>query len=86
MLDAERTVCATCSPTVAVMTLALAELVAGKTKALFDRLAVRDLYDIYRIHTGASRRRWQPVTKICTDCSDVSGSTTRRFRSRSLAR
>jgi hypothetical protein len=27
----------------------LAELVAGKTKALFERVAVRDLYDIHRI-------------------------------------
>lgn len=29
--------------------LALPELIAGKTKALFDRVAVRDLYDIYRV-------------------------------------
>lgn len=52
LLDAERAVCGTSSPETSVMTMALAELVAGKTKALFDRLAVRDLYDIYRIYTG----------------------------------
>jgi len=34
------------------MTLALPELIAGKTKALFDRPAVRDLYDVYRIQKG----------------------------------
>ena len=33
------------------MTLGLRELTDCKTKALFDRLAVRDLYDIYRIQT-----------------------------------
>jgi len=40
-----------CSPEADATTLALPELVAGKTKALFDRLAIRDLYDIYRIQT-----------------------------------
>lgn len=40
------------SPETSVMTLALAKLIAGKTKALFDRPAVRDLYDVYRIQEG----------------------------------
>ncbi len=51
LLDFERATCAACSPQTSVMTLALPELIAGKTKALFDRLAVRDLYDLYRIQT-----------------------------------
>ncbi len=51
LLDAEKATCMACSPETSVTTLALAELVAGKTKALFDRLAVRDLYDIYRIQS-----------------------------------
>jgi predicted nucleotidyltransferase component of viral defense system len=52
LLPAETATCSACSPEIAVTTLALAELVAGKTKALFDRLAIRDLYDIHRIQTG----------------------------------
>ncbi|MDO9556137.1 MAG: nucleotidyl transferase AbiEii/AbiGii toxin family protein [Coriobacteriia bacterium] len=52
LLDYEQATCTMCSPETSVMTLALPELIAGKTKALFDRLAVRDLYDVYRIHTG----------------------------------
>lgn len=52
LLPAETATCSACSPEVGVTTLALAELVAGKTKALFDRLAIRDLYDIHRIQTS----------------------------------
>lgn len=52
LLAGERTSCTACSPEVGVTTLALPELVAGKTKALFDRLAIRDLYDVYRIQTS----------------------------------
>jgi len=52
LLDYEQATCGMCSPETSVMTLALPELIAGKTKALFDRLAVRDLYDVYRIQTG----------------------------------
>jgi hypothetical protein len=51
LLEAEKATCMACSPETSVTTLALPELVAGKTKALFDRLAVRDLYDIYRIQS-----------------------------------
>lgn len=51
LLEVEKATCIACSPETSVTTLALAELVAGKTKALFDRLAVRDLYDIYRIQS-----------------------------------
>ena len=32
-------------------TLAFPEIIAGKTKALFDRPAVRDLYDVHRIQS-----------------------------------
>ena len=49
LLPAEAAPCKACSPEVTVTTLALPELVAGKTKALFDRLAIRDLYDIHRV-------------------------------------
>ena len=52
LLGYEQATCGMCSPETSVMTLALPELIAGKTKALFDRLAVRDLYDVYRIHEG----------------------------------
>lgn len=52
LLESEAAVCTSCSPETTVTTLALPELVAGKTKALFDRLAVRDLYDTYRIQTA----------------------------------
>lgn len=52
LLDYEQVTCGMCSPEDSVLTLALPELIAGKTKALFDRLAVRDLYDVYRIQTG----------------------------------
>lgn len=52
LLDYEQATCGMCSPETSVMTLALPELIAGKTKALFDRLAVRDLYDVYRIQKG----------------------------------
>ena len=52
LLTAERALCTACSPQVTVTTLALPELVAGKTKALFDRLAIRDLYDIHRVQTN----------------------------------
>jgi hypothetical protein len=52
LLDYEQATCGTCSPETSVMTLALPELIAGKIKALFDRLAVRDLYDVYRIQKG----------------------------------
>ena len=52
LLDAETATCTACSPAVGVTTLALPELVAGKTKALFDRLAIRDLYDIHRVQTS----------------------------------
>jgi predicted nucleotidyltransferase component of viral defense system len=51
LLAAETATCKACSPEVKVTTLALAELVAGKTKALFDRLAIRDLYDVHRIQS-----------------------------------
>ncbi len=51
LLGEEEATCSACSPETSVMTLAFPELIAGKTKALFDRLAVRDLYDIYRIQT-----------------------------------
>lgn len=51
LLDAEKATCMACSPETSATTLALPELIAGKTKALFDRLAVRDLYDIYRIQS-----------------------------------
>lgn len=52
LLPAEIATCSACSPEVGVRTLALPELVAGKTKALFDRLAIRDLYDIHRVQTS----------------------------------
>lgn len=52
LLNYDTATCKACSPEVSVSTLALPELIAGKTKALFDRLAVRDLYDVYRIETG----------------------------------
>lgn len=52
LLGTETAACTACSPEVAVATLALPELVAGKTKALFDRLAIRDLYDVHRIQTS----------------------------------
>jgi len=52
LLDYEQATCGMCSPEASVMTLALPELIAGKTKALFDRPAVRDLYDVYRIQKG----------------------------------
>lgn len=52
LLPAEIATCFACSPEVGVRTLALPELVAGKTKALFDRLAIRDLYDIHRVQTS----------------------------------
>ena len=51
LLEAEKATCTACSPETSATTLALPELIAGKTKALFDRLAVRDLYDIYRIQS-----------------------------------
>ena len=51
LLAAETATCTACSPEAQVTTLALAELVAGKTKALFDRLAIRDLYDVHRIQS-----------------------------------
>jgi predicted nucleotidyltransferase component of viral defense system len=51
LLDYEEATCQACSPHSSAMTLALPELIAGKTKALFDRLAVRDLYDVHRIQT-----------------------------------
>jgi hypothetical protein len=51
LLEAEKATCMACSPETVATTLALPELIAGKTKALFDRLAVRDLYDIYRIQS-----------------------------------
>jgi hypothetical protein len=51
LLDAEYATCLVCSPEVHVRTLALPEIVAGKTKALFDRRAVRDLYDVHRIQS-----------------------------------
>jgi len=52
LLETETVVCTACSPEVEVATLALPELVARKTKALFDRLAIRDLYDVHRIQTS----------------------------------
>lgn len=52
LLEPEKAVCEDCAPQASVTTLALPELVAGKTKALLDRLAVRDLYDIHRIQTA----------------------------------
>lgn len=52
LLPAEIAICSACSPEVGVRTLALPELVAGKTKALFDRLAIRDLYDIHRVQAS----------------------------------
>lgn len=52
LLESEHATCMVCSPETSVRTLALPELIAGKTKALFDRPAIRDLYDIYRIQTG----------------------------------
>lgn len=52
LLPAEKATCSACVPEVSVATLALPELIAGKTKALFDRLAIRDLYDVHRIQTN----------------------------------
>ena len=52
LLASETATCTVCSPQVGVTTLALPELVAGKTKALFDRLAIRDLYDIHRVQVS----------------------------------
>lgn len=52
LLPAEKATCSACMPEVGVATLALPELIAGKTKALFDRLAIRDLYDVHRIQTS----------------------------------
>lgn len=52
LLPAETATCFACSPEVGVTTLALPELVAGKTKAMFDRLAIRDLYDIHRVQAS----------------------------------
>lgn len=57
LLPAETATCFACSPEVGVTTLALPELVAGKTKALFDRLAIRDLYDIHRVQTSGIPRQ-----------------------------
>ena len=52
LLSAETATCTACSPEIGVTTLALPELVAGKTKALFDRLAIRDLYDVHRVQSS----------------------------------
>jgi hypothetical protein len=52
LLGPETATCMACSPETSVTTLALPELIAGKTKALFDRPAIRDLYDIHRIQSG----------------------------------
>jgi len=49
VLGGEPSSCKVCSPGVQVRTFKLVELVAGKTKALFERVAMRDLYDIHRI-------------------------------------
>ena len=52
LLEAESVTCTVCSPETTIPTLAFPELIAGKTKALFDRLVVRDLYDVYRVQLG----------------------------------
>lgn len=52
LLPAGEALCTACSPQVTVTTLALPELVAGKTKALFDRVAIRDLYDLHRVQSS----------------------------------
>ena len=51
LLVYEVATCQTCAPETSVMTLAFPEIIAGKTKALFDRPAVRDLYDVHRIQS-----------------------------------
>lgn len=51
VLGGEACSCTDCSPNIEIRTFKLVELVAGKTKALFERVAIRDLYDIHRIST-----------------------------------
>lgn len=51
LLDPERLRCSFADPPVVFPTLRVPELVAGKVKALLERRAARDLYDLYRLST-----------------------------------
>ena len=72
MLEPEHRTCEFADPPVSYPVLRLPELVAGKIKAMMERLAARDLYDLYRLSVTVPDLLENPLARalvlraICT--------------------
>ena len=63
LLDPVAAACPICSPPVVFPVLDRRELLAGKVKALMERVASRDLYDLARIGTSTPNALEDPLTR-----------------------
>lgn len=63
LLDPVERPCPICSPLVVFSVLDWRELLAGKVKALMERVASRDLYDVARMATSAPQAFEDPLTR-----------------------
>lgn len=66
MLDVPVLVCPIAEPEVAFPVLQVPELVAGKIKAIIERTAARDLYDLHRIAKRDPRMFDDPLSRALT--------------------
>lgn len=72
LLEPEELTCEFADPPVTFPVLALPELVAGKIKAVMERVAARDLYDLYRLSLVAAELLEDPLVRalairaVCT--------------------
>jgi len=72
MLDPEERICQFADPGIGFSVLALEELAAGKVKAMMERTAARDLFDLYRLSMTDSQIFSDPLSRalavraICT--------------------
>lgn len=65
LLEPELRACSLADPVVEYPTLQLPELVAGKIKALMERRAARDLYDVWRLAMKHPAHFSDPVARAC---------------------
>ncbi len=66
LLDPEELTCQFADPPVAFPVLRFPELVAGKVKAIIERTAVRDLYDLYQVATAGPAVLQEPLARALT--------------------
>ncbi len=63
LLEPEQLACVLAEPAVSFPVLQLPELIAGKIKAMSERFAARDLFDLYRIGGRSPRAFEDPVSR-----------------------